>query len=250
MLELRGVSGGYGPVLAARDISFSVASGETMALIGRNGAGKTTTLRLVSGVIHPTAGEVRWKGEIVNPLIPEDRVKAGIVLVPEGRGIFGALSVEENLRMGAFGYRPRRQELAERLEDVYSLLPILKDRRPQAGGSLSGGEQQMLAIGRALMSKAELLLLDEPSLGLSPKMVGHLYELLRELKERGVGFILVEQYVQFALQLCDSAVGLVKGEVAIAGSPKEFAERELADVYMGGHQLGETAASLVLEETV
>ena len=250
MLELRNVSGGYGQVLAARNISLSVAPGQTLALIGRNGAGKTTTLRLAAGVLAPSAGQVLWNGDDVTSLIPEDRVDRGIVLVPEGRGIFADLTVEENLRMGAFGYRPGRQELGEKLDDIYDLLPVLKDRRAQAGGSLSGGEQQMLAIGRALMSKAQVLLLDEPSLGLSPKMVGHLYDLLRQVKERGVGFILVEQYVQFALQLCDYAVGLVKGEVAIAGLPKEFAERELADVYMGGHALGDTAASLVLEETV
>jgi branched-chain amino acid transport system ATP-binding protein len=250
MLELRGTSGGYGPVLAARNLSFTVAPGQTMALIGRNGAGKTTTLRLVAGVLTPSAGQVWWEGEDITSLTPEQRVHRGLVLVPEGRGIFPGLTVEDNLRMGAFGYRPGRRELNEKFDDIYGLLPVLKERRGQAGGSLSGGEQQMLAIGRALMSKASLLLLDEPSLGLSPKMVGHLYHLLRTLKARGVGFILVEQYVQFALQLCDHAVGLVKGEIAVAGLPKDFAERELADVYMGGHQLGDTAAALALEETV
>ena len=239
MLELVSVSGGYGDVLAARDISFSVGAGETLALLGRNGAGKTTTLRLAAGVLTPTAGAIRWHGRDISALVPEERVRLGIVLVPEGRGIFGGLSVEENLRMGAYGYRPRPKELREALDDIYELLPVLKERRQQAGGSLSGGEQQMLAIGRALMSRAQVLLLDEPSLGLSPKMVGLLYGLLRRLKDRGVGFVLVEQYVQFALELCDRAVGLVKGEVALAGAAGDFAAQELADVYMGGHQLGD-----------
>jgi len=245
MLELRGVSAAYGEVRALRNLSLTIEAGETLALVGRNGAGKTTTLRVVAGVMDPSAGDVLWNGESIVGRPPEERVGLGIALVPEGRGIFPGMTVEENLRMGAFWHRPGRREVNDQLADVYGLLPRLGERRRQAAGSLSGGEQQMLAIGRALLSKPRLLLLDEPSLGLSPAMIQNLYDLLGQLKERGVSFILVEQFVPLALKLCDRAVGLTKGEAALSGRADDIAHEELAEIYMGGASLEAEARSII-----
>ena len=245
MLELRSVSASYGEVRALRNLSLSIEPGETLALVGRNGAGKTTTLRVVAGVMDPSQGDVLWKGQTIVGRPPEERVKLGIALVPEGRGIFPGLTVEENLRMGAFWHRPGRGEVNDLLADVYGLLPRLGERRRQAAGSLSGGEQQMLAIGRALFSKPQLLLLDEPSLGLSPAMIQNLYDLLGQLKDRGVSFILVEQFVPLALKICDRAIGLTKGEVALSGRADDIAHEELAEIYMGGASLEEEARHII-----
>lgn len=245
MLELQGVTAAYGEVIAVRGLSLTIKPGETVALVGRNGAGKTTTLRLVSGVIGPVVGDIRWKGESVVGQPPEERVRHGIALVPEGRGMFPALTVEENLRMGAYWRRPKPGQLNEDVREIYDLLPVLGQRKKQAAGSLSGGEQQMLAVGRGLLSKPELLLLDEPSLGLSPAMVETLYELLGHLKERGMSFILVEQFVPLALRLCDRAIGLKKGEVALEGKSEELLHEQLAEVYMGGEEMEEEAKHLL-----
>jgi branched-chain amino acid transport system ATP-binding protein len=245
MLEVRNVSASYGEVKALRNLTLDVAAGETMALVGRNGAGKTTTLRVIAGVIHPLVGDVRWDGQSIVGLPPEERVRRGIALVPEGRGVFPGMTVEENLRMGAFWRRPGRRELNRALDDVYGLMPRLGERRRQPAGSLSGGEQQMLAIGRALLSEPKLLLLDEPSLGLSPAMIQTLYELLGQLKERGVSFILVEQFVPLALKICDRAVGLSKGEVALSGRADDVAHDELTEIYMGGPSLEAEARSII-----
>ncbi|MEW6470771.1 MAG: ABC transporter ATP-binding protein [Actinomycetota bacterium] len=245
MLELQGMSAAYGEVRAVRNLTMTVAPGESVALIGRNGAGKTTTLRVVAGVIQPATGDVRWDGESIVGLDPERRVRKGIVLVPEGRGIFPGLTVEENLRMGAFWRRPRPSEVRKDMQAIYEDLPVLAARRGQAAGSMSGGEQQMLAIGRGLMSEPKILLLDEPSLGLSPQMVDALYELLRRIKERGVSFVLVEQYVPLALELCDRAIGLKKGVVAFAGRADEVAQDHLTEVYMGGATLEEEAKEII-----
>lgn len=232
MLELRGVTARYGEVVAVRDLDLTITEGETVALIGRNGAGKTTTLALAAGSIDPVAGDILWDGASILGQGPEERVRSGVVLVPEGRGIFPALSVEENLKMGGFWRRPGRRETARALAEVYDLLPRLAARRRVSGGSLSGGEQQMLAIGRALMSSPRLLLLDEPSLGLSPVMVDALYELLGELIDKGIALLLVEQYVPLALKLCRRAVGLNKGNVVLASSAGDVAASDIADVYM------------------
>jgi len=244
MLEFDNVSASYGEVLAVRNLSFRMAEGETIAFIGRNGAGKTTALRLLAGEVQPTAGDIRWNGHSLLGRPPEQRIRDGIVLVPEGRGIFPGLNVEENLRMGAFWHKPRSRKLAGRIDEIYDLVPKLGDRRRQPAGSLSGGEQQMLAIGRALLGEPELLLLDEPSLGLSPIMVDSLYGLLGELKRRGVSFILVEQFVPLALKLCDRAIGLKKGEVVLAGRAADVAHKELNEVYMGGQDLEEEAKTV------
>jgi branched-chain amino acid transport system ATP-binding protein len=245
MLELRGVSASYGEITAVRNVTLTVSPGETLALIGRNGAGKTTMLRLAAGVIEPFAGDVRWQGRSILGRRPEQRVRQGIVLVPEGRGIFPGLSVDENLRMGAFWRRPGRATAKHDLDEVYELMGVLATRRQQPAGSLSGGEQQLLAIGRALLSKPQVLLLDEPSLGLSPKMIEALYEILGTLKERGIAFILVEQYVPLALRLCDRVLGLQKGVVALSGSTDEVELDHLTEVYMGGSELrSETSKAL------
>jgi branched-chain amino acid transport system ATP-binding protein len=232
MLELRDVSASYGVVRALRGVSVDIAPGETLAIIGRNGAGKTTTLRVIAGVIQPVAGDVVWKGKSLVGQSPDRRVRQGIVLVPEGRGMFPALSVDDNLRMGAYS---KRDGFAKRLEWVYSVVPIIGDRRRQMAGSLSGGEQQLLAVGRGLMADPELLMLDEPSLGLSPLMTRTLYDVLGELKKQNVGMVVVEQYVQFALNLGDKVLGLASGKATLYRSPAELLESgRLAALYMGG----------------
>jgi branched-chain amino acid transport system ATP-binding protein len=237
LLELRSVSARYGEITAVRDVSLSLYAGDSLALIGRNGAGKSTMLRLAAGVVQPFAGDVRWKGRSIVGLAPERRVRQGIVLVPEGRGIFPGLTVDENLRMGAFWHRPRGAAARRSLEEVYELLGVLGQRRSQPAGSLSGGEQQLLAIGRGLLSNPQVLLFDEPSLGLAPKMIEALYGILGTLKDRGIAFILVEQYVPLALRLCDRVLGLQKGAVAVAGGTDGIGVEDLTEVYMGGSEL-------------
>ena len=245
LLEIRDVWARYGEITAVRNVGLTLGPGETLALIGRNGAGKSTMLRLAAGVIQPYAGDVRWKGRSIVGLTPEQRVRKGIVLVPEGRGIFPGLTVDDNLRMGAYWHRPGASAARKALEEIYDLLGVLGQRRQQPAGSLSGGEQQLLAIGRALLSKPEVLLLDEPSLGLSPKMIEALYGILEALKERGIAFILVEQYVPLALRLCDRVLGLQKGTVAISGDTDGVELERLTEVYMGGSELqAETSKAL------
>ena len=235
MLELRGVDGWYGQIQAVRNFNLRLEAGKSVALLGRNGAGKTTTLRLIAGVIKPAAGQITWNGHDVSQLPPEERVRQGIVLVPEGRGIFPALSVYENLRFGAYWEKPKRPVLNQRLDHVYSFLPKLATLKNQQAGSLSGGEQQMVAVGRALMSDPKVLLLDEPSLGLAPMVVESLYELFAQLLQTGIGLVLVEQYIGFALQLCDDVIGLNKGSVVIEGNAEKLSDSdELRAMYMGG----------------
>lgn len=239
MLDLRAVDGAYGEILAVRKLNLTLHPGETLAVIGRNGAGKSTTLRLIAGVLQPRAGDIQWRGVSIVGTRPEQRARTGIALVPEGRGVFPALTVEENLRMGAYSDKPRGKALTRRFDEVYGLLPRLSDLQRRLAGNLSGGEQQLLAIGRALMSHPEVLLLDEPSLGLSPIMVDRVYEVLHALKQRAdVAIILVEQYVHLALDLCDWAIGLEKGYTVMSGPASEIAaQRDLSAVYMGGAEL-------------
>jgi len=234
MLELRAVSGSYGQIQAVRSVDLFVPDGESVALFGRNGAGKSTVLKLLAGVVRPSGGHVALDGTVIDLLPPERRVRLGVVLVPEGRGIFPTLSVEDNLRGGAYWRRPRRQATADRLAEIYDLMPRLAERRNQAGGSLSGGEQQMVAIGRALMADPKVLLLDEPSLGLAPQVIETLYELLAELVRRRISLVLVEQYAEMAQRVCRQAVLLDKGRVVAAGGAEHVASSpELVDVYLG-----------------
>jgi branched-chain amino acid transport system ATP-binding protein len=234
MLELRGVEGSYGGIRALRDFSMSIPPGSTTALLGRNGAGKSTALKLMSGALFPSGGEVFWNGRRIDGKPPEDRVRMGIALVPEGRGMFPGLTVEENLRVGAYTDKPRAKELKARLDLAFTRLPTLARLRRSAAGRLSGGEQQMLTVARALMGNPKVLLLDEPSLGLAPKVVEELYELFGSLRDGVLSIVLVEQYVSYALGLCDTALVLENGEVVAQGTGAELLARDaLSEAYLG-----------------
>jgi branched-chain amino acid transport system ATP-binding protein len=221
LLELEAVHARYGPVEALRGVSLSVGEGEVVAVLGGNGAGKTTTLRAISGLVT-TSGEVRFAGRRVTRSAPERVARAGVAHVPEGRGIFQELSVYENLRLGAY---LRRKGFAESYERVCGLFPFLENRRPQQAGTLSGGEQQMLAIARALMSRPRLLLLDEPSLGLAPIVVREIFAILGDLnKKEGLAVLVVEQNAKLALRSSSRAYVLEVGRVALDGPSAELAE--------------------------
>ena len=231
LLELSDVEVRYGAVRALRGVSLEVRRGEIVAVLGSNGAGKTTTLRTVSGLLRPVGGQVRFEGRRIDGTPPHRIVGGGISHVPEGRKIFAQMSVLENLEMGAF---QRRGSIAEELELVYGLFPVLKERRRQAGGTLSGGEQQMLAIGRALMSRPRLLLLDEPSMGLAPMVVARIFTILADIKRTGTTLLLVEQNAAQALAVADRGYVLETGEVVISGSAAELAgDDRIRAAYLG-----------------
>ncbi|MBF4509993.1 MAG: ABC transporter ATP-binding protein [Aeromicrobium sp.] len=236
MLKVENLYASYGAIRAVHGISLEVAEGELVALLGINGAGKSTTLKAISGVLRPIQGSVMLYGEEIGNRKPEAIVKKGISLVPEGRDIFGGLTVEENLRLGAFASYDRAR-YKEDLEEMFGLFPILKERFHQAGGLLSGGEQQMLAIARALMSRPKLLMLDEPSLGLSPAMTDQIFELIVTLRERGTTILLVEQNAERALEIVDRAYLLATGSLEFAGTPDEMKRKvDLTSVYLGGDE--------------
>ena len=231
LLELADVEVRYGAVRALRGVSLEVRQGEIVAVLGSNGAGKTTTLRTVSGLLRPVRGQVRFEGRRIDGTPPHRIVGGGISHVPEGRRIFAQMSVLENLEMGAF---QRRGSIADELELVYGLFPVLKERRRQAGGTLSGGEQQMLAIGRALMSRPRLLLLDEPSMGLAPMVVARIFTILADIKRTGTTLLLVEQNAAQALAVADRGYVLETGEVVISGSAAELAgDDRIRAAYLG-----------------
>ena len=216
MLELADIHVRYGSVRALQGVSLRVETGELVALIGSNGAGKSTTLRTISGLLRPTQGTITFEGADITNAATDRIVRLGISQCPEGRRIFGSLSVSDNLRLGAVS-RSDAGEIAEDLETVFGLFPLLKERLGQAGGTLSGGEQQMLAIGRALMSRPRLLLLDEPSLGLAPLMVERIFATIAELKRQGRTILLVEQNVHQALDVADRAYVLETGRMTLDG---------------------------------
>lgn len=218
LLELRGVSAAYGAIEALRSAELAVGAGEAVCLIGANGAGKTTTLMAVSGIVPIRSGAILWQGRRIDGTPPHEVVRRGIVQVPEGRRIFPRLTVIENLRMGAFV----RGDRDHTLERVFHLFPLLKDRARQPGGTLSGGEQQMLAIARALMAHPKLLLLDEPSLGLSPRLVMQIFEILGRILEEGTSLLLVEQNAHAALDLCARGYVLETGRVALHGTSRSL----------------------------
>ena len=227
----------YGAVTAVKDVSLGVCPGEVVALLGANGAGKTTMLRAISGLVRPRAGSIRFLGERIDRLSPSRIVRLGVAHCPEGRRVFGSLTVAENLRLGAAARIERTSVEADR-DRVYRLFPILAERRHQPAGTLSGGEQQMLALGRALMAKPKLLLLDEPSLGLAPLVIATIFETLAELKQAGVTMLIVEQNITAALVLADRAYVLRTGEVALAGNAAELRENyeAVASAYLGARQ--------------
>ena len=233
MLSVKNLSVRYGAITAIRDISLSVQEGELVALIGVNGAGKTTSLCAIAGALKPHEGSVVFDGEAIQGRSPEYITRRGIALVPEGRDIFPSLSVAENLRLGAF-VRRDRAEFQRDAAEMVAMFPILGKRFRQAGGTLSGGEQQQLAIARALMSHPKLLMLDEPSLGLSPVLVDQIFALIVKLHEQGTTILLVEQNVERTLDIVDRAYLLATGSVKVEGSPAHI--REVADVegvYLG-----------------
>ncbi len=234
MLEVRGLKVSYGGINAVKGIDFKVAAGELVTLIGANGAGKTTTLKALAGLVKPAAGGILYNGKDITARPAYELVRQGLALVPEGRGVFGRLTVDENLAMGAYSRRDSARVTAD-FDRVYGLLPRLAERRRQFAGTLSGGEQQMLAIGRAMMSRPRLLLLDEPSMGLAPLMVQKIFEAIRAIATDGATLLLVEQNARLALETCHRGYVMESGLITAADS----AARLLADPRVRQAYLGE-----------
>ena len=235
LLELDEVSVHYGQVQALKGVSLHVEEGEVVTLIGANGAGKTTTLGAISGLLSPTAGAVRLDGKDLSTAPAHERVRLGICQAPEGRRIFPGMTVMENLEMGAYARRAKRADLRPDLDRVFDLFPRLAERRDQPGGTLSGGEQQMLAIGRALMAGPRLLLLDEPSMGLAPKLVGQIFEIVSEINGQGTTVLLVEQNAAQALQRASRAYVLEAGRIVRSADAASLLDDEsVKAAYLGG----------------
>jgi branched-chain amino acid transport system ATP-binding protein len=238
VLEFDKVSVGYKDLTVVHGVSFTVGDGEVVSLVGSNGAGKSTILRAVAGLLQPSAGEIRLRGRPIHRTPPWEIVTQRVAMVPEGRQLFGRLSVRDNLLMGAYSVRSKAQ-IAESMEEVLALFPILKDRRDQRAETLSGGEQQQLAIARGLMSRPELLLLDEPSLGIMPKLVTGIFETIREIRKKGITVLLVEQNVFEALEVADRAYVLQTGRVVLEGAGADLLRSDLVrQAYLGGTGLG------------
>ena len=234
LLEVAGLVARYGRITALEDVSLSVEEGEIVTLIGANGAGKTTTLRAVSGLVRPAAGTIRFAGRDITRSAPNEIVRAGIGHAPEGRRIFPRMTVRENLELGAYT-RSAKVEIAADLERVLAIFPRLKERYEQKGGTMSGGEQQMLAIARALMSRPRLLLLDEPSLGLSPLLVQTIFAVIRDINARGTTVLLIEQNARQALAIASRGYVLEVGKIAHSGAASELAASEaVRAAYLGG----------------
>jgi branched-chain amino acid transport system ATP-binding protein len=233
LLEVRGLAVSYGGIKAVKGIDLNVEEGELVTLIGANGAGKTTTLKALAGLIRPAAGSIHYNGNDITARPAFELVRQGLALVPEGRGVFGRLTVEENLAMGAYSRRDRARIAAD-LDRVYGLLPRLAERRRQHGGTLSGGEQQMLAIGRALMSRPRMLLLDEPSMGLAPQMVQKIFETIRTIAAEGVTLLLVEQNAKLALEASHRGYVMESGSIVLADrAPRLLANPQVRQAYLG-----------------
>jgi len=233
LLEVENVHSYYGHIHALKGISLSVEKGEIVTLIGVNGAGKSTTLKTISGVLRPREGAIRLAGEDLRDYKPHEIVAKGVVQVPEGRRVFGRLTVTENLEMGAFS-RNDRKGIAQSMERVFTLLPRLKERRTQLAGTLSGGEQQMLATGRALMTDPKVLLLDEPSMGLAPVLVDSIFDTIQELHRAGATILLVEQNARVALQVADRGYVLQTGEIVLSDSAESLRNNPMVQkAYLG-----------------
>ncbi|MCJ2024213.1 ABC transporter ATP-binding protein [Methylobacterium sp. J-067] len=239
MLEVQGLHAGYGLVEVLHGLTFQVPKGQVVTLIGSNGAGKTTTMRALSGMIRPRSGTIRLNGKDIAGLESHDVAREGLAHSPEGRRVFPTLSVEDNLTLGAFprltGSRPKGDIAADR-DRAFALFPRLKERRNQLAGTLSGGEQQMLAMGRALMLKPEILLLDEPSMGLAPKLVEEVFRIIRQLKDEKVTMLLVEQFAMAALGVADHAYVLENGRIRFQGPAAQLKnDPAVRAAYLGGH---------------
>jgi len=233
LLSLKDVHIGYGGIKAVKGISFEVAEHELVCLIGANGAGKSTTLKAISGLLAPTAGTINYNGEDIAGQATYKIAEKGLRLVPEGRGVFPILTIEENLQMGAYT-RNDKPGIAHDIERMFTLFPRLKERRSQTAGTLSGGEQQMLAIGRALMGQPKLLLLDEPSMGLAPIMVQKIFEVVREVSKTGVTILLIEQNALLALEISTRGYVMDGGVVTLAGESKALlADPKVREAYLG-----------------
>ncbi len=233
MLEVKGINVYYGNIHAVKDISFHVDEGEIVTLIGANGAGKSTNLKTISGLLHPKSGDILYRGKSIAGMRAHKIVEAGLAQVPEGRHVFLHMSVEENLEMG--GYTQSKGSIEPNMKRVFELFPRLEERRRQMAGTLSGGEQQMLAMGRALMSGASMLMLDEPSMGLSPLLVQEIFDIIRDVHKQGMTILLVEQNAQMALSVADRAYVLETGRIVMEGTGAELLTNEkVRTAYLGG----------------
>ncbi|MDF1516081.1 MAG: ABC transporter ATP-binding protein [Anaerolineae bacterium] len=234
LLEVKDLSVSYGAIRALHGVSFHVDQGEVVTLIGANGAGKSTTLQTISGLLPIVDGDIFFNGESIGDIEASRIVRQGIIHVPEGRRIFSPLTVRENLEMGAFT-RSDKMEVAQSMEHVFSLFPRLKERLEQTGGTLSGGEQQMLAVARALMAKPKLLLMDEPSMGLAPILVEEIFDIIQEIRQEGVTILLVEQNAHMALSVADRGYVLETGTIELEGSADALvANPQVREAYLGG----------------
>ncbi len=232
LLKVENIQVYYGAIHAIKGISFEVNEGETVALIGANGAGKSTTLKTVSGLMHPKTGKIEFLDKDITHIEAHKLVSQGLAHVPEGRHIFLQMTVQENLEMGSF---TRKGDISDALDNVFQHFPRLKERRKQIGGTLSGGEQQMLAMGRAMMISPKLLMLDEPSMGLAPILVEQIFDIIRELRKAGTTILLVEQNAGMALDIADRAYVLETGNITLSGTGAELAQSELVKkAYLGG----------------
>ena len=231
MLEVKNLEVNYGVIKAIKGISFEVNEGEVIALIGANGAGKSSTLRAISGLVKPRGGKILYRGEDITGKNPTEIVSKGVTLVPEGRRIFADLTVKENLKVGAY---LRKDDISEDMEWVFNLFPRLREREWQAGGTLSGGEQQMLAVGRALMSRPKVMMMDEPSLGLAPLVVREIFRIIEEVNKKGVTILLIEQNANMALKTAHTGYVLETGRITMSGSGKELLTNEsIKAAYLG-----------------
>jgi branched-chain amino acid transport system ATP-binding protein len=234
VLKINGLNVFYGTIHALHDISFEVNEGEIVTLIGANGAGKTTSLHTISGIIKPRSGEITFMGKNLNPIQPNKIVEMGLSQVPEGRRVFSNLTVLENLEMGAYS-RKDKKGIKDDYEVVFSRFPRLKERVKQTAGTLSGGEQQMLAMGRGLMSRPKLLLMDEPSMGLAPLLVKEIFSIIKDINSTGTTILLVEQNANMALSIANRAYVIETGKIAISGDAKKLAaSEEIRKAYLGG----------------
>ena len=235
MLHVENLQVYYGAIHALKGVSFHLDKGEVVALIGANGAGKSTVLKTISGLLRPREGSVTFEGQALEEVPPQDIVRKGVIHVPEGRKIFPRMTVTENLEMGAYIHADRAA-INRDMESVFERFPRLKERRNQLGGTLSGGEQQMLAIGRGLMAHPSLLLLDEPSMGLSPLLVEQIFDIIQDINEQGTSILLVEQNAQMALAIADRAYVLETGKIVMQGTGDDLLQdSSVIEAYLGGH---------------